>query len=338
MWAYALRRCLWMLPMLVGVTFVCFLLLRAADADPVRNDHDGLRSNQVSPQAIAQLRQLYELDRPWYVQYAHLLRRVATLQLGNAWQDGRPIAEIIGEALPITLLLSSLAIGLSYLIAVPLGVYSALARHTRLDRIITLGLFVLYSLPAFWLGTLLLVFLASGKFISCPGLDQRACFPLQGWHVFDGFEHLSRWQQIKDVTWHLILPVATLSCPALAMISRYARAGMLDSMQQDYIRTAQAKGLSRRAVVLGHALRNSLIPVITLLGLELPELIGGSVVVEAIFGVRGMGLVALEAARMPDYPLMISIVGFSALLTMLGTLASDLVHAWLDPRLRAEAR
>jgi peptide/nickel transport system permease protein len=192
---------------------------------------------------------------------------------------------------------------------------------------------MLYSLPSLWLGTLLLVFLASGTLVRCPWLPHAACFPLQGWHSFAGFDQLGAWGKARDVLWHACLPVITLSYPALAVISRFTRAGMLDSLRQDFIRTARAKGLSERAVVFGHALRNSLLPIVTLLGLELPQLVGGAVVVEAIFGVRGMGLVALEAIRMPDYPLVICIIALTAALTMLGSLIADLTYAALDPRI-----
>jgi peptide/nickel transport system permease protein len=339
MWAYAVRRCLWMIPTLFGITLLSFLLLRLANADPsLMRAQDPLSTHQVSREAVQQLRKLYDLDKPWYVQYAKLVERLFTLQLGTTWQDGRPIVDILAEALPVTLLLSIVSIALAYTIAVPLGVQSAVSQYSLLDRIITLVLFFLYSLPAFWCGTLLLVFLATGKFVSCPWLPNSACFPLQGLHTFSGFERMSGWQKTRDVIWHLVLPIVTLTYPAFAIISRYMRAGMLDVLRQDYVRTARAKGLSERSVVFGHALRNSLLPIITLLGLELPELISGSVVVESIFGVRGMGLVALEAIRMPDYPLVITLVAFSALLTMLGMLGSDLLYAWFDPRIRYAGR
>jgi peptide/nickel transport system permease protein len=331
---YLLARCLWMIPTLFGITLLSFLLLRAADADPLASQFDGLGGRQVSRAAIEQLRSLYELDKPWYVQYGRLLERFATFDLGNTWQDGRPIAEVIGEALPITLLLACLSMALAYLIAIPIGVYSAVKQHSVSDQVTTVALFVLYSLPSFWVGTMLLVFLASGRYLSCSWTRDLACFPLQGWHTFAGFEGMSFGEKILDVSWHLLLPVVTLTYPAFATISRYMRAGMLENLRQDYVRTARAKGLSERAVVFGHALRNSLIPIVTLFALELPQQIGGSVIVESIFGVRGMGLVALEAIRMPDYPLLITIVAFTAVITMLGVLASDLVYALIDPRIQ----
>lgn len=332
---YVLRRCLWMIPTFFGITLLCFLLLRMANADPVGSRaQDPMSGRQISREAIEQLRKIYDLDKPWYVQYGRLVKRLVTLDLGNTWQDGRPIVEIIGEALPVTLLLTTLSLVLAYLIAIPLGVFSAVRQYTLWDQVVTVCLFVLYSLPSFWLGTMLLVFLGSGKFVVCPWTADRSCFPLQGWHAFTGFENLTFAAKLKDVAWHLVLPVITLTYPALATTSRYMRAGMLETLRQDYVRTARAKGLPARAVVFGHALRNSLIPIATLFGLELPQLIGGSVIVESIFGVRGMGLLALEAIRMPDYPLVITIVAFTAVLTMLGVLGSDLLYALIDPRIK----
>ncbi len=333
---YVVRRVLWMIPTLFGITLVCFLLLRMANADPVSAKlQNPMRAQQISQEAIAQLRALYDLDKPWYVQYGRLVQRLCTLDLGTRWQDGRPIVDVIAEALPITLLLSLLSITLAYLISIPLGVYSAVKQYSLGDRVLTVVLFVLYSLPAFWVGTMFIVFLASGNFLKCPWTADHACFPLQGWHAFDGFAAMSRWQKLGDVAWHMVLPVVTLTYQAFAVLSRYMRAGMLETLRQDFIRTARAKGLSERRVIFGHALRNSLIPIITLIGLELPELVSGAVIVESIFGIRGMGLVALEAIRMPDYPLVITIVAFTAVLVMLGMLLSDLLYAVVDPRIKA---
>jgi peptide/nickel transport system permease protein len=232
------------------------------------------------------------------------------------------------------LLLSLLSMFLAYVVAIPLGVFSAVKQHSRIDRVVTVLLFVLYSLPTFWFGTMCIVFLASGHFVDCAFTKEPGCFPLQGIHAFEGFERMSAWEKLVDVAWHLVLPVLTLTYMQFAAVSRYMRSGMLETLRQDFIRTARAKGASERGVIFGHALRNSVIPIITLLGLTLPELISGSVIVESIFGIRGMGLVALEAVRMPDYPVVITIVAFTAVLTMLGVLISDILYAVIDPRIR----
>jgi peptide/nickel transport system permease protein len=335
MWRFLGRRLLLMIPTLLGVTLVCFFILRLANADPVSQAADmGLNERQISREALEHLRRLYSLDRPWYIQYAKLVQRLATFDLGNRWQDGRAIVEVIGEALPITLLLSFLSLTFAYVLAIPLGVFSAAKRGTWSEGAVTLGLFLLYSLPSFWVGTMLLVFLASGRFVSCSWLEGGGCFPLQGFHSFDGFQSKSFWAQCLDVAWHISLPLLTLTYGSLAGLSRYMRSGMLDTLRQDYIRTARAKGLSENRVLYVHALRNGIIPIITLFGMTLPYLIGGSVIVEQIFGIRGMGYVALEAIRLPDYPLVITIVAFTAIVTMFGVLLSDILYAVVDPRIR----
>jgi peptide/nickel transport system permease protein len=324
-----------MIPTLLGVTLVCFFILRLANADPISQAADmGLNERQISRKALEHLRALYSLDKPWYIQYFRLLKRLVTLNLGNRWQDGRAITVVIGEALPITLLLSFLSLTFAYVLAIPLGVFSAAKRGTLPEGIVTLGLFLLYSLPSFWVGTMLLVFLASGRFVTCGWIEGGGCFPLQGFHSFDGFEGKSFWGQFIDVSWHISLPLLTLTYGSLAGLSRYMRSGMLDTLRQDYIRTARAKGLSEGRVLFVHALRNGIIPIITLFGLTLPYLIGGSVIVEQIFGIRGMGYVALEAIRLPDYPLVITIVAFTAIVTMIGVLVSDVLYAVVDPRIR----
>jgi peptide/nickel transport system permease protein len=201
------------------------------------------------------------------------------------------------------------------------------------DQIITVILFMLYSLPGFWVGIMLLVFLASGGYVNCSWTEMPGCFPLQGWHSFQGFDQMTFMQKVGDVAWHIVLPIVTLTYASFASLSRYMRTGMLETIRQDYIRTARAKGLTERTVILKHAFRNSVLPIITLLGLQLPFLIGGAVIVEMIFGIRGMGLVALEGLRMPDYPLVITIVAFTAVITMVGILISDLLYAVVDPRI-----
>lgn len=337
MLTYLIRRVLWMFPTFFGITLICFMVLRMANTDPVAaNFSAALHGRQISAEAIEHLRRIYDLDKPWYVQYAKLITRLVTFDLGNRWMDGRPIVDVIGEALPVTMLLSLLSMALAYLVAIPLGVFSAVRQYSRVDRAVTVVLFVLYSLPTFWFGTMCIVFLASGHFVNCGFTEEPGCFPLQGIHAFEGFERMSLGQRLVDVAWHLVLPVLTLTYMQFAAVSRYMRSGMLETLRQDFIRTARAKGASERAVIFGHALRNSVIPIITLLGLTLPELISGSVIVESIFGIRGMGLVALEAIRMPDYPLVITIVAFSAVLTMIGVLISDVLYAVIDPRIRQE--
>jgi len=333
-WRVLVRRLAQMVPTFFGVTLLCFALLRLANADPVGEGmSEGVDARQVSHEALATLRGLYQLDQPWYVQYATLLRRLVTCDFGTRWQDGRPIVEVIGEALPVTVTLSALALLVSYGFSICLGVFSVKYRGTLGDALVSLVLFLVYSLPSFWVGTMLLVFLASGRFVDCSMGEGAGCFPLQGWHSFEGFSTMTFWERCRDVAWHVTLPVVTLSYGSLASLSRYVRSSMLECLRLDFIRTARAKGASPSRILFRHALKNALVPVVTLLGATLPFLISGSVIVEQIFGIRGMGYLALEAIRLPDYPLVITIVALMAVVTMVGTLLSDLGLMLLDPRI-----
>jgi peptide/nickel transport system permease protein len=262
-------------------------------------------------------------------QYAKWLGRVVTLSFGVSQRDGRPITRKLAERLPTTLLLSLLSVALAYGLAIPLGILSALRRGSRSDRVVTLILFVLYSLPVFWTATLLIQHLC--------GVAGPALFPLGGLES-DGAEAWPWWRRGLDSAHHLVLPVICLSYVSLAVLSRYQRAAMLEVLSQDYVRTARAKGLSRFRVVVVHAARNALLPVVTLLGLQLPYMISGAVIVERIFNIPGMGLETFEAIRSHDYNWVMAVVTLSAVLTMVGILLSDVVYALVDPRVRLETR
>jgi peptide/nickel transport system permease protein len=262
-------------------------------------------------------------------QYAKWLSRVVTLSFGVSQRDGRPILSKLAEKLPITLLLSLLSVALAYGLAIPLGIFSALKRGSAVDRVVTVGLFVLYSLPVFWTATLLIQHLCG---VSGPEL-----FPLGG-IASDGADAWPWWRRGADAAHHLVLPVICLSYVSLAVLSRYQQVAMLEVLSQDYIRTARAKGLSGFRVIVIHAARNALLPVVTLLGLQLPYMISGAVIVERIFNIPGMGLETFEAIRSHDYNWIMAVVTLSAVLTMVGILLSDVVYAIIDPRVRLETR
>ncbi len=258
-------------------------------------------------------------------QYFKWLSRVVTLSFGVSQRDGRPIISKLAEKLPVTLLLSLLSVILAYGLAVPLGLFSALKKDSIGDRAVTLLLFFLYSLPVFWTATVLIQY-------TC-GVSGPALFPLGGL-TSDGAEDLSWWRRGLDLAHHLVLPVICLSYVSLAVLSRYQRVAMLETLSQDYVRTATAKGLSRFRVVVHHALRNALLPIVTLLGLQLPYMISGAVIVERVFNIPGMGLETFEAIRSHDYNWIMAVVTLSAALTMVGILVSDVLYAFLDPRVR----
>jgi peptide/nickel transport system permease protein len=262
-------------------------------------------------------------------QFGKWLGRVVTLRFGHSIHDGRPVGEKLGEALPVTLLLSLLSMALAYLIAVPLGVHAAVRRGSLAERVTTVILFVLYSLPSFWVAMVLILLFG--------GVGLLDWFPIHGL-ASEGLEEAAGWTWLADRAHHLVLPVACLTYGSLAVISRYQRTAMLEVIRQDYIRTARAKGLGERAVIFRHALRNSLLPVITLMGLQFPYLISGSVIIERIFNIPGMGMLTFDAFLNRDYPVIIAVAVLSAVLTLLGLILSDLAYALVDPRIQLEER
>lgn len=329
---YILKRLLLIVPTLLGITVVTFAIIQLAPGNPALLKVQMGRQGGVGDQAVAQAiveqtRKLYGLDKPLPVRYWIWLKRVATLDFGNSYKDHRPVMDKILEVLPVTLQLSVLSIFLSYLLAVPIGVYSAVRQDSLGDRAATIVLFVLYSLPNFWVATLVIVYLGGGDYLDL--------FPVYGLSSFDA-ERWPFWRWLADRLWHLVLPVGCLTYGGLASLSRYMRAGMIEVIRQDYILTARAKGLSEKAVVFKHALRNSVIPIVTFLAFLLPAMIGGSVIVESIFSIPGMGKLGFEAVLSRDYPVIMAIATISALLTLVGMLLSDILYVLVDPRISFE--
>ena len=327
---YILRRILWMVPTMFGITVLLMLVIQLAPGDPAAIatagdlDMQGQQAGGDTQSAYDKFRARFHLDEPIYVQYWEWVKNVATLDFGSEFfQPNVQVADELWRRLKITVPLSLIATLLSYLIALPLGIYSAVKRGSLWDKVITFGLFLLYSLPTFWAGLMLI--LAFGA----TGLEW---FPVIGLHGKDAAS-MTTWQYVMDTIWHGVLPVATLTYGGVAYLSRQMRVGMLETIQQDYIRTARAKGLDRKKIIFKHALRNSVIPVITVFASILPILIGGSVLVETIFNIPGMGLYAFEGLVMRDYNIIMATVTFSAFMTLLGFLLSDILYAVVDPRI-----
>jgi peptide/nickel transport system permease protein len=329
---YILKRLLVMIPTLFGISVITFGIIRLAPGDPaamrVGNSAEGtIRDQQMASVIIEKTRQQFGLDKPIPVQYWMWLKSMATLDFGRSYKDNRPVIDKIKERLPITLQLNIISIFLVYLFAIPLGIFSATHQYSLGDKVTTVGLFVLYSLPSFWVATILILFLGGG--------DYWHWFPISGISSMNA-EQMTAWQWLVDRIWHLALPVFCLTYGGLAYVSRQMRAGMLESIRQDYIRTARAKGLSERVVVFKHALRNSLIPIVTLLGFLLPAMLGGSVIIESIFTVPGMGQLGFEAILSRDYPLVMAISTIAAFLTLVGLLISDVAYALVNPTITLE--
>jgi peptide/nickel transport system permease protein len=327
MGSYFARRLLLMIPTLLGISLISFFIIQLAPGDPA-SLKIGDASKGVDPamaeQIIRETRQLYGLDQPIYIQYLRWLKRILIFDFGLSLRDHRPILDDLKERIPVSIELSAISLFLAYLISIPLGAYSAAHPYSAGERLTTVVLFALYSLPNFWVATMAIVYLGGGDFWNV--------FPVSGLHA-NGSENLPMWQWLQDSLWHLILPVSCMTYYTLAALSRYMRASMLEVVRQDFIRTARAKGLSERLVIYRHALRNSLIPIITLMADVLPALIGGSIVIETIFGIPGMGQLSWEAVTSRDYPLIMAIFTISALLTLAGILLADFLYTVVDPRI-----
>jgi peptide/nickel transport system permease protein len=282
--AYIIRRLLLMIPTFIGITLVSFFMIQLAPGSPVYTmllaGQGDLAADAGGQEAIQQWMEQYDMDEPLPVRYVLWLKKLFTLNLGTSMKDGRPVADKILDAVPITLELNIISIFLVYLISVPIGVYSATHHRSVSDNILTVVLFVLYSLPNFFVAMLLILYLGNPNYFDW--------FPIANLKSL-GSEDWPFWNRLADHLHHLVLPVTCLTYVALARISRYARAGMLETIRQDYIRTARAYGFSEKVVVFKYALRNSIIPILTLLGTLLPVLIGGSVIIEQIFSIPGMG-------------------------------------------------
>jgi peptide/nickel transport system permease protein len=324
---YALRRLLLAVPLLIGITFISFVVIHLAPGDPVDAVTGGEMSADASAQAKKMLRELYGLDKPLPVQYWNWLTRLVRLDFGRSFApDGRPVLQKIGERLPVTLLLNLVELFIILLVAVPIGVLSATRQYSRFDKITTVFVFVGFATPDFWLA-LLLMMLFGGQL----------GWPISGLRDVN-WEYLSFWARQTDFLKHLILPIAVATFGGLAGFSRYMRQSMLEVVRQDYIQSARAKGLSEGVVIGKHALRNAMLPIVTILGLSLPGLIGGSVIVESIFAIPGMGQLMVQSVFQRDYPVIMGNLVVVATLTLVANLIADLAYGLVDPRIRLAGR
>jgi len=329
MTTYIIRRILLLFPTLLGITLLTFFLIRLAPGNAALLKGGGGEngSHAVTAEQREQTIKLYGLDKPPYIAYLDWLGKVARLDFGESFIDHRAVGAKIGERLPLTISLAGSALVLSYLIAIPLGVAAALKRGQLPDRTISFIVFVLYSIPSFVVALLLILFVAGGDYLDL--------LPMYGINSINASE-MGPFQWLWDRILHMILPVICLTYGSLASISRYARVSMIDALGQDFVRTARAKGLPERLVIFRHALRNALIPVITVFALELPILIGGAVIVESIFTLPGMGQLMLQALEGRDEPVIMGITTLAAVVTLLGYLVADILYVVVDPRISYE--
>jgi len=311
-----------MIPLLIGITLICFFVMRLAPGSPT--DLQTEMNPKASQESKERLNALYELDKPIYVQYGSWLKKISRGDLGVSFSsDHRPVADKIMERLPITILINFLSLVIILAVAVPIGVLSAVHQDSLFDKVTTVLVFIGFAVPTFWLALLLMIFFGI----------HLGWLPISGLRSLN-YEYLNIWNQLIDLAKHLVLPVFVSAFGGLAGLSRYMRANMLEVIRQDYIMTARAKGLSERDVIYRHALHNALLPAITIMGLSIPGLIGGSVIFETIFAIPGMGQLFYMSVMARDYPTIMGILLIGAILTLVGNLIADVSYAVADPRIR----
>jgi peptide/nickel transport system permease protein len=325
MLTYTLRRLAYLIPTLLGITIVTFVIISLAPGNPVDLIQSGTMSSQISIEAYNSMLHLYGLDQPIHVRYIVWLKRLLTFDFGNSFLDHRPVTTKIWERLPPTLILNISSLFLALILAIPLGLFSAVRQYSVFDKVGGTVLYMLYSLPEFWIALLLIMFFGV-KLQILPFIGMESV----------GARELGFFGYLGDRILHMILPTICLTYGSLAFLSRFVRGSTLEVIRQDYVRTARAKGLDDTRVVYRHVFKNTLIPVLTLLGILLPTLISGSVILEYIFSWPGIGALFFESVLSRDYPTVMGLSFITAVMVLLSTLISDLLCAWADPRITYE--
>jgi peptide/nickel transport system permease protein len=335
MGTYIGRRLLQTLFILFGLSIFFFVLLHVSPGGPC-NSLQTVGATIAQQQRYHACREHLGLDQPIVVQYLKWAGNVLHGDFGQSIGEGRPVSDEIVERIPATLLLGGVAYLVAEMIAIPLGIFAALRRYSFFDSLFTVGSYIGLSMPTFWLsGLLILIFAVWLGWLPAGGIvgDTANIPTFNGPGYWSYFIH-NPWHAGTDLLSHLILPAAVLAIVSIATDSRFMRASMLEVINQDYIRTARAKGLNRRTVVLKHALRNALLPIITNIAIALPALIGGAIITETIFGWPGMGRLYYTSLSQLDYPVLQALLMISAIGILLGNLLGDLTYAWVDPRIR----
>ncbi len=319
---YLLKRCLLMIPMIFGITLISFVIIHLPPGEP---DITGGEMNpKVTKEVRERIRTLYGLDQPLYMQYYVWVKRLIKVDFGISFaQDRRPVIDKITERMPVTISINFLSMVLIFIIGIPIGIHCARYKDSTMDRSLTAFVFAGYAAPTFWIALLSMIFF--GVYLDW--------LPISGLKSFN-YEELSPFGKVVDLIKHLALPVCISAFGGLAGISRYMKNSLLEVLRQEYITTAYAKGLPEKMVLRKHALRNALLPVITILGLSVPGLIGGSVIFESIFSIPGMGQLFYMSVMSRDYPTIMGILVIGAFLTLLGNLIADIMYAVTDPRIR----
>ena len=320
MLVYILRRLLVAIPLVFGVLTLTFFIIRLAPGDPAAL----FIQPGISPKVADQIREQYGLNDPLLIQYIKWLGSVLQGDFGRSFSRAQqPVFDVIAQALPVTITIALLTLVANFILGIFIGVISAVKKNSYLDRFLTVGALFFYSMPEFWFALMMIIIFAL----------KLQIFPASGLNEI-GAESYGPFRFLLDRLWHLVLPVTVLSINGAAGIARYVRGSMLEVIRQDYIRTARAKGLPEKVVIVRHALRNALLPVITLMGGSLPFIFSGALFIEVIFAFPGMGRVTVEAIFARDYPLIIANTFISGTLIIIGNLVADVLYAVVDPRIK----
>ena len=313
-----IKRCLISIPLLVAITLLSFTIMQLAPGDPTTMFTDP----SISIQDMAQVKQNLGLDKPLIVQYGIWLKNILQGNMGYSYMTGKPVMLTIMERLPATLILSISSLILILVVTFPLGIISAYKKDTRFDNWVTILTFIGLSIPTFWLGLVLIL-----------GFSLKLnIFPTSGF-LDHSLQQASWLKQSLNISYHMILPLTTILIGGVAGLTRYHRFGIINILSQDYITAARARGLSEKRILFKHAFKNALLPIITILGLDLPALISGSFIIEFIFAWPGMGQLGIASVFARDYPILMGTILFSSILIIIGNLLADIAYQFADPRI-----
>jgi peptide/nickel transport system permease protein len=332
MTSYIIKRLLMIPPMMLGITMLsfCMIILAPGTSGTAAATGDLRAGRRLTQQQVEILEKTFHVGRPIHERYGLWLWDMLHGDFGMSVATPTiPVSQRLLQAMPVTIFMNVIAIFIIYLASIPIGIHSAVRHNTPLERFTTVLLFILYSLPSFWVAILLIKGMVFLRQRDIPYLPFQGIWPA-------GADEMPTLTMLWETTKHLMLPILAECYAGLAGLSRYMRVGMLDILRSDYIRTARAKGLPERTVIFKHALRNSLIPIVTLMAGLLPGLLGGSVIIETIFGIPGMGYLGYNAVLNRDYTVLMALFTISALLTLFGILLSDIVYVLVDPRISFE--
>ncbi len=325
---YLARRLLGAIPLVLGIATIVFFLVNLAPGDPTMY----VLSPGMTPEVVEQMRANYGLDEPVHIRYVKWMGAALTGDFGTSHMHNRPVLDVLLTFLPNTLLLSACALGLAFLVGIVGGTMQAVRQYSLMDQGMSVVMLFFYSMPSFWLALMLIL---TFSLFARNVWHWPIWFPASGMTSVD-YEFLTLGGKLRDRVMHLVLPTMSLALVLAAGIARYMRGSMLEVIRQDFVRTARAKGLPERSVIFKHALRNALIPIITLLGLYIPVLFSGTVFIEYVFAWPGMGKTLVDAITGRDYPLVMAGTFFFAVMVVVGNLIADVLYAAVDPRIRYE--